>query len=154
SPRIAETRNGHFPGHRPPRSANNTFSKLLTFPSLQDHHGTHSSYFASSLSKSRVLTNHPISFERGNMGTRSRVWFTRGWSPLGVGSSVVPRVRRNARGSRMGTTRRSGWGAPALWAIALLMSLPALADAQLFPRLPIRRERVPCALEPPVYKLY
>lgn len=37
---------------------------------------------------------------------------------------------------------------------AIVLGLPAAAEAQLFPRLPIRRERTPCCEEPPVYKLY
>jgi hypothetical protein len=50
---------------------------------------------------------------------------------------------------------RSGWSA--VWALALVAGAPALAHAQqsgLFPLLPIRRERVPCAAEDPIYKLY
>ena len=45
------------------------------------------------------------------------------------------------------TRRRPG--SPAWLAIGLLMILPAMAEAQLFPNLPIRRERPSCASEPP-----
>lgn len=48
--------------------------------------------------------------------------------------------------------RRWGW-APA-WALLLLAFAPAWAEAQLFPRAPIRRERPPCDHESPVFKMY
>lgn len=55
----------------------------------------------------------------------------------------------------MGTMRRRRWQTPALWAMALILGLPALADAQLFPRLPLhKRQKPPCDQEPPVYGLY
>ena len=52
-------------------------------------------------------------------------------------------------------TRRNGW----ILALGLTMSLiaPSLAEAQqggLFPNIGVRRQRVPCAAEDPVYKLY
>jgi len=46
---------------------------------------------------------------------------------------------------------------PAAWAFILVMSAPMLAEAQqggLFPLAPIRRERVPCEMENPIYGLY
>ena len=46
---------------------------------------------------------------------------------------------------------------PAVWAFALVLAAPLLASAQqtgLFPLAPIRRERVPCPMEDPVYGLY
>lgn len=47
---------------------------------------------------------------------------------------------------------RATWrrpGSPALLAIGLVIALPALAEAQLFPNMTIRRERPNCATEPP-----
>src|SRR5947209_1107901 len=47
--------------------------------------------------------------------------------------------------------------APAAWAFVLILGAPALVEAQqsgLFPLAPIRRQRVPCPLEDPVYGLY
>jgi hypothetical protein len=52
---------------------------------------------------------------------------------------------------------RRRFRSPVAWALALVMGVPALAPAQqggLFPLAPIRRERVPCPLEDPVYQLY
>src|SRR6478672_6376740 len=46
---------------------------------------------------------------------------------------------------------------PAVWALALILSAPALVQAQqsgLMPLRNIKRERVPCPLEDPVYGLY
>ena len=46
---------------------------------------------------------------------------------------------------------------PAVWAFALVLAAPLLASAQqtgLFPLAPIRRERVPCPMEDPLYGLY
>ena len=51
--------------------------------------------------------------------------------------------------------RRAGWAAAG--ALAVVAGAPGLAEAQqtgLFPLAPIRRERVPCPAEDPVYKLY
>ncbi|MDR3636712.1 MAG: hypothetical protein P4L84_23110 [Isosphaeraceae bacterium] len=45
----------------------------------------------------------------------------------------------------------------AVWALALIVVVPAVAEAQqtgLFPLRPIRRERVPCAAEDPVYRMH
>jgi hypothetical protein len=52
--------------------------------------------------------------------------------------------------------RRSRWRSPAVWAMVAVLGLPALAEAQtmLIPHLPIRRKRVPCEAEAPVYKAY
>lgn len=51
--------------------------------------------------------------------------------------------------------RRKCWQSPALWAMAVILGLPALADAQLFPRLPLhKRHKPPYDQEPPVYDLY
>jgi hypothetical protein len=52
------------------------------------------------------------------------------------------------------TWRRSS--SPAMWAVALVVSAPALVQAQtqLFPLAPIKRERVPCPMEDPIYGLY
>ncbi len=50
----------------------------------------------------------------------------------------------------MRATRRRP-GSPAWLAIGILFLLPAMAEAQLFPNRPIKRERVPCAAEPPFY---
>lgn len=47
--------------------------------------------------------------------------------------------------------RRVRW----LAAVALaVVAVPTAAQAQLFPNLPIRRERTPCVAEPPVFALY
>ena len=45
---------------------------------------------------------------------------------------------------------------PAVWAVVAVLGLPALAEAQTWalPRLPIRRQRVACEAEPPVYRAY
>lgn len=46
---------------------------------------------------------------------------------------------------------------PAAWALVVVLGVPALVEAQqsgLFPNAPIRRERVPCPHEDPVYRLY
>ena len=56
---------------------------------------------------------------------------------------------------RTRTQNRLGWSAA--WALALVFGAPAFATAQtteLFPFRSIRRERVPFAMEDPVYKLY
>jgi hypothetical protein len=56
---------------------------------------------------------------------------------------------------RTRSRRRLGW--LAAWALAVVVGGPELAHAQqggLFPLAPIRRQRPPCALEDPVYKLY
>jgi hypothetical protein len=52
------------------------------------------------------------------------------------------------------TWRRSS--SPAAWAVALVMGAPALVQAQtqLFPLAHIKRERVPCPMEDPVYGTY
>jgi hypothetical protein len=50
-----------------------------------------------------------------------------------------------------------GLRSPALWALGLIVSAPALVNAQqsgLFPFATIRRERVPCPAEDPVYRTY
>jgi hypothetical protein len=47
--------------------------------------------------------------------------------------------------------RRLSWAAGAL---AVVLGIPALAEAQLFPNLTIKRERVPCCNENPIYGLY
>ncbi|HMB04675.1 MAG TPA: hypothetical protein VKP69_13155 [Isosphaeraceae bacterium] len=57
----------------------------------------------------------------------------------------------------MRTNSRRRFRSPVAWALALVVGTPALAQAQqsgLFPLAPIRRERVPCPLEDPVYQLY
>ena len=46
-----------------------------------------------------------------------------------------------------------GWSRPALLALAALLWGTGAAQAQLFPRMNIRRERVPCAVENPAYKM-
>ena len=59
--------------------------------------------------------------------------------------------------ARMRTRSRMRLGWSAAWALALVCGAPALASAQtteLFPFRTITRERVPCAMEDPVYKLY
>lgn len=46
---------------------------------------------------------------------------------------------------------------PAAWALVVVLGAPALVEAQqsgLFPNASIRRERVPCPHEDPVYRLY
>lgn len=46
---------------------------------------------------------------------------------------------------------------PAAWTLVLVLGAPMLAEAQqsgLFPLAPIRRQRVPCPMEDPVYGLY
>lgn len=44
---------------------------------------------------------------------------------------------------------------PAIWCLACLAGLPAVAEAQLFPNLPIhKRTREDCALEKPLFGLY
>lgn len=56
---------------------------------------------------------------------------------------------------RTRSSKRLGWSAA--WALALVFGAPVLATAQtteLFPFRRITRERVPCAMEDPVYKLY
>ncbi|MFO0910352.1 MAG: hypothetical protein U0794_18740 [Isosphaeraceae bacterium] len=56
---------------------------------------------------------------------------------------------------RIRTRRRLSW--PAAAALAFALGAPSLAHAQqggLFPLAPIRRERVPCQMEDPVYRLY
>src|SRR5262245_50151394 len=57
----------------------------------------------------------------------------------------------------MRNQKRRRWIRPAATAVAVVLGLPALAQAQqggVFPNATIRRQRVPCALEDPVYKLY
>ena len=55
----------------------------------------------------------------------------------------------------MGMMGRNRRPSPAAWAIALVLGLPALAEAQLLPRLPTwKRHRPPCEAEPPIYKMY
>jgi hypothetical protein len=52
-------------------------------------------------------------------------------------------------------TRRR-FRSPVAWALGLVLGIPALAEAQqsgLFPLRPIKRERVPCPMEDPVYRL-
>ena len=49
--------------------------------------------------------------------------------------------------------RVGSWSRPALFALAALLLGPAMAHAQLFPRMNIKRERVPCAVENPAYKM-
>jgi hypothetical protein len=49
-------------------------------------------------------------------------------------------------------SRQLHW--PAAAALALIVGLPAIADAQLFPNLPIRRQRTPRCNEAPVFRLY
>lgn len=56
---------------------------------------------------------------------------------------------------RTQTRTRLGWSAAS--ALAVVMLAPELAQAQqtgLFPLAPIRRQRPPCAMEDPVYRLY
>src|SRR5262249_19237576 len=68
------------------------------------------------------------------------------------------RSTRDPRGeTRMETKIRRRWRSPAVWAVVGLLGLPALAEAQvsgLFPNGVIRRQRVPCEMEDPVYKHY
>lgn len=47
---------------------------------------------------------------------------------------------------------RPGWAAFGM--LAVVLGLPALAQAQLFPNQQIKRQRVPCCQEDPVYGLY
>src|SRR4051794_41752520 len=50
-----------------------------------------------------------------------------------------------------------GMRSPAVWAIAMVVIAPTVASAQqsgIFPLHPIKRERVPCPMEDPVYGLY
>jgi hypothetical protein len=57
----------------------------------------------------------------------------------------------------MRTRTRRRWSWPVLGALAVVVGAPALAHAQqsgLFPLAPIKRERVPCASEDPIYRLY
>jgi hypothetical protein len=57
----------------------------------------------------------------------------------------------------MRTRTRRRWSWPAAGVLAIVVGAPTLAHAQqggLFPLAPIRRERVPCPMEDPVYKLY
>ena len=57
----------------------------------------------------------------------------------------------------MRTRSRRGLGWPAAGALAVALGAPTFAQAQqsgLFPTATIRRERVPCAAEDPVYKMY
>jgi hypothetical protein len=49
-------------------------------------------------------------------------------------------------------TTRMRLGSPAWLAVALVILVPALAEAQLFPNRTIRREKPDCASEPPFYK--
>jgi hypothetical protein len=56
---------------------------------------------------------------------------------------------------RIRTRRRWSW--PAAGALAVVLGAPTLASAQqggLFPNAGIRRERVPCQNEDPIYRLY
>jgi hypothetical protein len=56
---------------------------------------------------------------------------------------------------RTRSRRRSGWSAAG--ALAFVLGLPTLADAQtteLFPFARLNRKRVPCEMEDPVYKMY
>jgi hypothetical protein len=53
--------------------------------------------------------------------------------------------------------RRIWLGCPAAWALALVVMAPSAAQAQhtgLFPLAPIKRERVPCPMEDPLYRTY
>lgn len=57
----------------------------------------------------------------------------------------------------MRTRTRRQWNWPAAAAMAVALGAPSLAEAQqggLFPLAPIRRQRVPCQMEDPVYRLY
>lgn len=53
--------------------------------------------------------------------------------------------------------KRATWRrlrSPAALALAACGGLPTVADAQLFPNAPIKRERVPCPAESPIFNLY
>src|SRR5262245_23754476 len=54
----------------------------------------------------------------------------------------------------MGTMRTRRWRSPAAVALAAFLGLPALAEAQLFPDMNIKRERPPRSHEAPIYSLY
>lgn len=57
----------------------------------------------------------------------------------------------------MRTRSRSRTGWATAWALAVVVGAPALAHAQqggLMPLHPIRRERVPCPMEDPTFRLY
>src|SRR4051812_1774071 len=60
----------------------------------------------------------------------------------------MKRARRRMRTILPRTGRAS-----ALLFVAVVLGAPSLASAQLFPNLPIRRERTPCANENPQYKM-
>jgi hypothetical protein len=43
---------------------------------------------------------------------------------------------------------------PALLAVLVVLGLPALAQAQMFPNLWVKRQRPPCTMEEPIYSVY
>src|SRR5436305_2490772 len=59
-----------------------------------------------------------------------------------------------ARQRMLTNPRRRCRGPAAAAALGLLVGLPAIAEAQLFPNLPIRRARPDCDHEAPVFQLY
>jgi hypothetical protein len=75
-----------------------------------------------------------------------------------LGFGAAPVVTREAKRSeaRMLTKTWRRSSSPAAWALVLTLGAPALVQAQtqLFPLAPIRRERVPCPVEDPVYGMY
>jgi hypothetical protein len=73
------------------------------------------------------------------------------------GRGVPSLATREARMLTRTRTRRMWFGGPGAWALALVVMAPAAAQAQqtgLFPLQPIKRERVPCPMEDPVYRKY
>jgi hypothetical protein len=66
-------------------------------------------------------------------------------------------VQPGTREARMLTKPWRRLRSPAAWALVMILGAPMLAEAQqggLFPLAPIRRQRVPCHAENPVYGLY
>lgn len=67
------------------------------------------------------------------------------------GATSDAAAMREARMEIMATRRFS---MPAMLGLALVLGLPMLAEAQLFPNATIKRQRVSCLNEDPVYRMY
>lgn len=81
---------------------------------------------------------------------------TSGGTPHQVGFEASP-VTRNPGEARMLTKVWSRLRSQAVWTLLLIVGAPTFVQAQqtgLFPLRPIRRERVPCPAEDPVYRLH
>ena len=108
--------------------------------------------------KPEVLLFFPVSLKQSRAGDpieRIRIDLRRG-------TASVPGFRRRTKSTRqdearMRTKSRSRARGLVLAVLTLIVSMPELAHAQqsgLFPLAPIKRQRIPCDQEDPVYKIY